>query len=570
MTLPEPFSGLRGRLVRNADRLVFFALLAGGAAWLWGAFYSLVPHGTRPFLDLPARFWLGVTLLWALALVAENFWTGIPHYAGWKKALALVDLLLLAVLTWGTGGLASPVYPVFYLQVVVMAIFGEERDLAEEAPAARGMFSRLAARVERFAPLYYLWYLPALAAAWFLPVAPWPALRGAGGLLGWPGFTRFLGLVGVAFLVRHLARLWRARALAEMGFAREAEERMRLAQYQTRLARQQAELVREGNRRREVSNWINLTAGLTHSIGNEVLAFDHYSREILEYLEADREAPPAIRESVQFIHDTNRARLGFIHFLQEFAEMMKLSADLRRVPKELISVDLARAIRWVREKVGRFESRELDPADSDSQVQKQLRKNLHLELIVHCETEDARVLSRGRLPVLDFVFYEFIKNSLRNCSGERRLKVTVAKSDGWVYLRFINDLDIEPRHPPRGGTLPCSACRAPHRELHWLRNSDHLDAFCDPCLKRKVEDNLRQCWTPGRSTQGGKGLGLFVIRHFLQRYYFGSTSAEVLNWDTREVFFQVVIPDDLESKIAEHNRQIEGRRRLRAAAEGRS
>ncbi len=548
MTLPPTLALVRDHAAGHADRLILFGLLFGSACFTYVQFATIFPLASQTFLDLPARFWLTVTMLYGLSMVAENFWTGIPHYAGWKQALSLIDLMLLSILIHVTGGGGSALAPLYYLQVVLMAIFAEvdlESWDGRPAPTRRG--------IGTFLPVYYLWYAPALAAAWFLPLTRSPDLQSGLG---------FVGLFGVGFVIRNLAGIWRARTMAEVANARDAEERMRFAQYQMQQARREAASAQEDHREREVDNWINLTAGLTHSIGNEVLAFHHYSQEILDYLETAKDVPEQIEQSMEFIHDTNRARLGFINFLQEFAEMMKSSgADVRQVPRGLRTLDLHRLIHLVREKVGRFESRELDADEDDPQIQRQLKKNLELGLIIHFEDEQARQVTSGREPVLDFIFYEFIKNCLRNCSGQRRLKVIVSRREDMVQLRFINDLDIESKAPAPGRSLSCSLCQAQVPALYWLKNSDFLDAFCEPCLRRKVEENLAQAWTPGKTSQGGKGLGLFVIRHFLDEYYFGSTDAGIFSWETREIYFELCIPDRLDQRIAQYNEALQARRK---------
>ncbi len=554
MTLPPPLNRLRERAANHAAPLLLFGLLVIGAVLTYLQYATIFPDAAATVLDLPGRFWLTVTLLYAVSMVAENFWTGIPHYTGWKKVLALLDLMLLGILVFVTGGASSALTPLYYLQVVLMACFGETRlgTLDEQIVARRG-----ASRATAILPLYYVWYLPALAAAFFVPLGASDEPR---------VLLQFGGLVGVGLVTRSIARIWRERTAAEVVRAADAEERMRLAQYQAQLARCQAEMAHEGNRQREVLNWINLTAGLTHSIGNEVLAFHHYSQEILDYLDKAENVPEQIEESMEFIYDTNRARLGFINFLQEFAEMMKISAaDVRQVPAGLTQIDLHKLIHTVREKVGRFESRELDQNESDPQIQRQLKKNLELGLIIHFESERARHVASGRKPVLDFIFYEFIKNGLRNCSGQRRLKVIVSRREEQVLFRFINDLDVETKDPVSGRSLSCSLCHKHVPALFWLKNSDFLDAFCEPCLKRKVEENLEQCWTPGKTSQGGKGLGLFVIRHFLDQYYFGTTAAGIFSWDTREVYFEVSIPNRLDQRIDAYNGMQEERRKMRVA-----
>ena len=140
MTLPPPLNRLRERAANHAAPLLLFGLLVIGAVLTYLQYATIFPDAAATVLDLPGRFWLTVTLLYAVSMVAETFWTGIPHYTGWKKVLALLDLMLLGILVFVTGGASSALTPLYYLQVVLMACFGETRlgTLDEQIVARRG------------------------------------------------------------------------------------------------------------------------------------------------------------------------------------------------------------------------------------------------------------------------------------------------------------------------------------------------------------------------------------------------------------------------------------------------
>src|SRR5690606_1246051 len=111
---------------------------------------------------------------------------------------------------------------------------------------------------------------------------------------------------------------------------------------------------------RETENWIALTAGLTHTIGNDILAYDAYGEEALEALAGLRDAlPPEIERNLRFIVESNKARLGFIKFLDEFARARKDAADGRARPRGLSAIPLPELLRRVRRQVGEVEVADL-------------------------------------------------------------------------------------------------------------------------------------------------------------------------------------------------------------------
>lgn len=327
----------------------------------------------------------------------------------------------------------------------------------------------------------------------------------------------------VALAILILATLSLVAALRR-GFEREVERRE-----QERADRELAE------KARETENWIALTAGLTHTIGNDILAYDAYGEEALDALEElEGEVPPEISHNVRFIVDSNKARLGFIKFLDEFARARKESADGGVRPVGLARIPLPTLLRSVRRQVGEVEVADLPRESRDPQVVRQRRKflELPLEVDVKGEGEDAGTLTRGKRGILQFFCYELIKNGLRNCSGEQPLRVEVEKGGGRVRIRFVNDLAVKEVRADDGSVrfvLPRIAGMAPVDE---------------DGLRERVGEILDRCFEPGRG--GGTGLGLFLIRYFAREYYSGSIEARIHDWDRRLVAFELELPDDLE------------------------
>ncbi len=282
---------------------------------------------------------------------------------------------------------------------------------------------------------------------------------------------------------------------------------------------------------RDKDNWIALTAGLTHTIGNDILAYDAYGEEALDAIaEQGGDVPEIVGRNLRFIHESNKARLGFIQFLGEFARARKETLEGKVRPSGLTSIAIEPTLREIRRRVGEVEIADLPRESRDPAVVEQRRKFLDLPLEVRFEGDDAddRVIRQGKRGILQFFFYELFKNALRNCSGEVPIVVEAAKRDGQVHLRFINDVKVVAdasgrlRLPRITGMEPCS----------------------EDQLRARVEEILDQCFEPGRG--GGTGLGLFLIRYFVKEYYSGSVSARVFDWSARTVAFELVLPDDLE------------------------
>lgn len=303
----------------------------------------------------------------------------------------------------------------------------------------------------------------------------------------------------------------------------------------------------------EKDNWIALTAGLTHTIGNDILAYDAYAEEALEDLDAmeqrEGQVPESVRRNLRFIYESNKARMGFIKFLDEFARARKGSSGGQRArPVGLVPIDLGPLLLEVRRQVGVLEVADLPSDSREPQVRQHRQKFLELpmEVILRNEDEWDGRLSRGKTGILRFFFYELIKNALRNCSGELPIRVEIERRGGRVVLRFVNDLAVQTIRStgsggsggPQGGTL------------YRLPRIADMEPCTDDELRVQVADILEQCFEPSRG--GGTGLGLFLIRYFAREYYAGSVSASIDDWERRLVAFELDLPDDLEDIPEDH------------------
>ncbi len=254
---------------------------------------------------------------------------------------------------------------------------------------------------------------------------------------------------------------------------------------------------------------------------------------MVAYRETHQHLPPVIEKNLRFIHESNKARLAFIKFLDEFARARKRVGSGAR-PAGLTRIPIEALLKNVRAQVGRTEIADLPRDSHDPQVVAQVKKltELPLEIAFASGREEDRDIARGQRGVLEFFCYELFKNALRNGSGERPLRVEVEKKDGRVWLRFLNDLAV-------------TRVESNGRTLFSLPRYSTMEPCTDEELKARVEAILADCFEPGRG--GGTGLGLFLIRYFAREYYSGSVSARLADWSTKTVAFELDLPDDLEA-----------------------
>ena len=67
-----------------------------------------------------------------------------------------------------------------------------------------------------------------------------------------------------------------------------------------------------GAKEREKENWIALTAGLTHTIGNDILAYDAYGEEALDVIEEHDGEVPTTREALESLPGVGRKTANVI------------------------------------------------------------------------------------------------------------------------------------------------------------------------------------------------------------------------------------------------------------------
>jgi hypothetical protein len=285
---------------------------------------------------------------------------------------------------------------------------------------------------------------------------------------------------------------------------------------------------------REKEHWIALTAGLTHGLGNDILAYDVYFAELSRLLEAPGAvAPPRARELLRFLADSNRGRLGFLQFLDAFARHRQAAAgDAPPIPFE--PLELPALLERVRRSLAQVEIADLPPEGADPAVDRRIRVLRDLPLEVRVEDERARTLARGHRGVVEFFVYELLKNALRSSTGRRPLVARLRRTGDRLLLSLENDVEVE----ESGGLCPRCGREGVLRAVR--RRSDAPPA-CAACFPSALEMLLEEGFAPGKG--GGTGLGLFLIRYFLDAFWNGEIRARVADAAAPAVEFTLALPD---------------------------
>lgn len=304
-----------------------------------------------------------------------------------------------------------------------------------------------------------------------------------------------------------------------------------------------ASAVRESEERRarrdleasqqEKERWIAVTAGLTHGLGNDILAYDVWLREVERSLEEVAGVPAPARQRLRFLVDSNRGRLGFLRFLDAFARRRQADAgDAPPPPTE--PIELVPLLERVRRNLAQVEIADLPPEGSDPGVDRQIRKLRDLPLELRCDDLASGRLERGQRGLVEFVAYELLKNALRSATGTRPLVATLARSARGVELALDNDVEVE---ESQGA---CPVCGSVGRLRRVRRRRDAAPA-CDACFGASLQRLLDESFAPGKGS--GTGLGLFLIRYFLATSWRGEVRARVVDPATPLVRFAVDLPD---------------------------
>lgn len=282
----------------------------------------------------------------------------------------------------------------------------------------------------------------------------------------------------------------------------------------------------------EKNNWIALTAGLTHGLGNDILAYDAYLSAVLTDLTRGEVGEESVSQ-LQIMRDSNRGRLGFLQFLEAFARQRKENpgGGAAPPPSDIAVVPL---FERVRQHLAAVETANLPPSGADPAVDRLLRKFRDLELRVVAHHEDAGRLRRGHPGVIEFFAYELLKNALRSASGLRPLELHLDLDEHFQVWRLRNDVEVseEPGVCPRCGQGP--------RTLRTIVRRREEGPACEGCLASHLQAMLESSFEPGKG--GGTGLGLFLIRYFLQTYYGGQITAGVDDPAVPSVYFELTIP----------------------------
>ena len=289
----------------------------------------------------------------------------------------------------------------------------------------------------------------------------------------------------------------------------------------------------------ETEHWIAVTAGLTHGLGNDILAYDVWLREIERELGGVADVPARVRERLRVLVDSNRGRLGFLQFLDAFARQRQHAAG-DAPPPATEPVELPALLERVRRNLAQVEIADLPPEGSDAGVDRQIKKLRDLELQVRCDDPAAERLARGQRGLVEFVVYELLKNALRSATGERPLVARLAplaraaSGNGGVELSLENDVQVDVSEGA------CPSCGRTGR-LRRVRRRRDAPAACDACFGPALQRLLDESFAPGKGS--GTGLGLFLIRYFLSTFWRGAARATVVDEAVPLVRFTVELPD---------------------------
>jgi len=289
----------------------------------------------------------------------------------------------------------------------------------------------------------------------------------------------------------------------------------------------------------ETEHWIAVTAGLTHGLGNDILAYDVWLREIERELGGVADVPARVRERLRVLVDSNRGRLGFLQFLDAFARQRQHAAG-DAPPPATEPVELPALLERVRRNLAQVEIADLPPEGSDAGVDRQIRKLRDLGLQVRCDDPAAARLAHGQRGLVEFVVYELLKNALRSATGERPLVARLAPlaraapGGGGVELSLENDVQVDVSEGA------CPNCGRTGR-LRRVRRRRDAPAACDACFGPALQRLLDESFAPGKG--GGTGLGLFLIRYFLSTFWRGAARATVVDEAVPLVRFTVELPD---------------------------
>ncbi len=303
------------------------------------------------------------------------------------------------------------------------------------------------------------------------------------------------------------------------GAVRDAEERR--AQREIQLAAQEKE------------HWIAVTAGLTHGLGNDIVAYDAWLCEASRLLAPPAAAPPRARDLIAAVAASNRGRLAFLQFLDALAHQRQSAAG-DAPPLPFTPIALAPLLNETRRKVAEVESADLPPAGSDPVVDRRRRQLTELPLEIEVATPRAATLLRGQRGAVEFFAYELVKNALRSATGREPLRARLDWRAGVLTLALENDVEVD----ALDGTCPRCGTAG---KLRRIRRRRDAAPSCAGCFAAAFAELLEQSFAPGKGA--GTGLGLFLIRYFLRTFWNGTLTAEVVSSDPARVAFTLTLPD---------------------------
>src|SRR5207244_3424424 len=111
---------------------------------------------------------------------------------------------------------------------------------------------------------------------------------------------------------------------------------------------------------------------------------------------------------------------------------------------------------------------------------------------------------------------------------------TLSRDGERFRLALVNDVQVDASH----GVCPRCGREA---DLRRVRRRRDAPPACERCFSAALQELLDQSFAPGKGS--GTGLGLFLIRYFLQALWNGEIRARVEDATIPTVSFTLELPD---------------------------
>ena len=339
---------------------------------------------------------------------------------------------------------------------------------------------------------------------------------------------------------------------------------------------------RERATRQRAEDWMYFTIGLTHEFANEIQCYSFHAPRIRIFLETLQNYSERLPESLwqdfrseleqellrelnikiptkeslneieaytrecdfdsiiwgtRWIEETNKERMGFVEFLQKFADyLLKKSQDIEELnDRGIVSLpELKDKIRARIREVAR--ARNLEPAE----------KWQNQEIILE---GDCTNIDNADEAVVRFILHEMIKNALKFSrwilNGEIvPVRLEVSRQRDLINIKTITHLAFFAENA--GYCQNCGKrAKKRYRPKARIAAVGYHGFLCDNCFHEEMKKTLKICGSRG------DGSGLFMIQFLIRLLYSLRVKSDIITWDEnkdeRLVYFEIQIPNDVEA-----------------------